>query len=99
MKRYIIRFELEDTFLAENEEDAEIQMIEQINSMSCSQLLSCMEAYKVIKNDLDRLEKLEKKVERIKECIGMATSVTITDSLNSTRNDILAEVREVLKNA
>ena len=58
-----------------------------------------LEAYKVIKNDLDRLEKLEKKVERIKECIGMATSVTITDSLNSTKNDILAEVREVLKNA
>ncbi len=43
MKRYIIRFELEDTFLAENEEDAEIQMIEQINSMSVSQLMGCME--------------------------------------------------------
>lgn len=53
----------------------------------------------IVLKDLDRLEKLEKKIERIKECIGMATSVTITDSLNSTRNDILAEVREVLKNA
>lgn len=54
MKRYIISFELEDTFLAESEEDAVIQMVEQINSMSTSQLMNCMETNVIEEEEDDK---------------------------------------------
>ena len=72
-------------------EDTEIDLSEE----ECDNIVNFS---KDIRKDLRRLEELEKVVERLKEGIGMMTSIIVTEGLSSTKNYVLAEVQEVSNN-